>query len=345
MISRRETLKGLVLLAAAEKLTDGGLADVRRHAAPARACQVLPPGAAPADDFLRKCVGCGLCVRQCPEQAIVMEPDALGQLRPRLDFRTGFCRLACDYRCGRACPAGAIVRLPLVPRTRFHMGYATVRKGLCLRTTEGVACTACSRKCPARAISIVDGFPEVDISACVGCGACEHVCPSRNDAHEPAVVVVGYRRPRRSAPGEEERLVGRLREAVAAGKSFAAGRGDAVSKVGEGRGIKPILDALDADPQVFADAVVVDKIVGRAAAAIYVFGGAAKVVAPVMTAGARRFLQARGVMVEADTLVPELRNRKGDGRCPMESAVDKLDDPAAMVSALRAAVARMEREE
>ena len=38
---------------------------------------------------------------------------------------------------------------------------------------------ACERKCPVKAIHIVKGVPVVDKLACLGCGACEHVCPAR----------------------------------------------------------------------------------------------------------------------------------------------------------------------
>jgi len=41
------------------------------------------------------------------------------------------------------------------------------------------------------AVKIEDGFPSVDPAKCIGCGACEHVCPVRP---EPAVFVEGFER-------------------------------------------------------------------------------------------------------------------------------------------------------
>ena len=54
--------------------------------------------------------------------------------------------------------------------------------------TDGVTCGNCSRHCPTGAISMVavdpedengPQFPVVDESKCIGCGACEYVCPAR----------------------------------------------------------------------------------------------------------------------------------------------------------------------
>ncbi len=50
-------------------------------------------------------------------------------------------------------------------------------------------CKGCVRKCPVQAIHLVKGFPVVDRDACIGCGACEHVCPARP---QPAIAVKGY---------------------------------------------------------------------------------------------------------------------------------------------------------
>jgi len=120
-----------------------------------------------------------------------------------------------------------------------------------------------------------------------------------------------------------------------------AGRAAVVSRDGkvvlelEGRGVKPILDALDADADVFAGAVVADRIVGRAAAAIYVVGRASAVIAPVVSQGAARLLGEHGVCVLADVAVPFIVNRSGTGMCPMDANTADLNDPSAIVSELR----------
>ncbi|MBT9775648.1 4Fe-4S dicluster domain-containing protein [Clostridium sp. MCC353] len=44
---------------------------------------------------------------------------------------------------------------------------------------ECVACGACVKVCPRKAISIYKGiFAAVDFAACVGCGLCVGTCPA-----------------------------------------------------------------------------------------------------------------------------------------------------------------------
>lgn len=193
-IGRRETLKGVALLATAEKLTDGGLAGVSLPGRPERTVPVLPPGAGKRSSFRVKCAACQLCVANCPGDCLKpsLKLNSFGQ--PEMDFRKGYCISTCT-RCGAVCPEGAIEHLVGVRRKDVHMGRAVWRRDLCIRTTEQTECTACSRKCPMRAIHIVKGFPVVDQVACIGCGACEHVCPSRP---QPAISVEGY---------EEQRII------------------------------------------------------------------------------------------------------------------------------------------
>jgi ferredoxin-type protein NapF len=42
-----------------------------------------------------------------------------------------------------------------------------------------VGCGSCARHCPSAAISMIDGKPSVNETRCLGCGACEYYCPAR----------------------------------------------------------------------------------------------------------------------------------------------------------------------
>ena len=123
------------------------------------------------------------------------------------------------------------------------------------------------------------------------------------------------------------------RAEVEEGASVVAFCGGAVVARATGRGIGPLLALLDA--QKLRGAVVCDKVVGRAAAAICVAGGAQKVCADLMSAPAAAFLKARGVPSKATRIVPQIDNRDRTGPCPMEDAVRNLEDPAEMVGAIR----------
>ena len=189
-LTRRETLKGVAVIAAAEKLTDGGFADVSVHSRPARAALPLPPGAGSEMRFSNLCVGCGLCAAKCPGGCLVPSTSLLSLGKPEMDFRKGYCLVGC-VKCGDVCPTAAIRRLDADDRPKLRMGLAKVRKELCMRSKAGEKCRACARKCPVGAVKIENGFPSVDPAKCIGCGACEHVCPARP---EPAIFVEGYER-------------------------------------------------------------------------------------------------------------------------------------------------------
>lgn len=104
---------------------------------------------------------------------------------------------------------------------------------------------------------------------------------------------------------------------------------------GNGRGLAPLLDLCDRQPSDVAGAWVVDRVVGRAAAAVCIAFGAARVHADLMCEPARALLAAHGVACSADRVVPQILNRDQSGPCPLEAAVQGLDDVPAMVSAAR----------
>ena len=82
-------------------------------------------------------------------------------------------------------------------------------------------------------------------------------------------------------------------------------------------------------------ALVVDKVVGRAAAAICIVGKTKKVHAMMMSAEAASLLKAHGVEASADKTVPKILNRDLTDGCPMEQTIAGMEDPAEMVRALR----------
>ena len=333
-VTRRDTLKGIVFLAtaeAAEKTTDGGFAPVSPPGVPKRPAPVLPPGAVDRKDFNLKCVACGLCIANCRGGCLSASTSLKRFGQPEMDFRRGYCLVGCAQQCASVCPAGAIRPLDGVVRKNVHMGHAIWKRDLCIRETEGVKCTACSRKCPVGAIHLVEGFPVIDKGACIGCGACEHVCPVRP---MPAIFVKGFERQRIVKPFDEAELVAEMKSLVEKGgvSCVAAKDGVMVGKE-SGKGLAPIFKLFAGGK--LAHALVVDKVVGRAAAAICIVGKAKKVHALMMGADALALLKANGVEAVAEKTVPKILNRDLSDSCPMEQAVEGIDDPAEMVKALK----------
>lgn len=109
---------------------------------------------------------------------------------------------------------------------------------------------------------------------------------------------------------------------------------DGVTYTDTRRGVAPLLALLDSATDV-AGFSAADKVVGKAAAFLYLRLGVAAVHATVISAPAYDLLTANGVSVTYDTLAPAIRNRAGDGFCPMETVTLSLTDPMEAEVAIR----------
>jgi polyferredoxin len=162
---------------------DGGLAPLEDKKAPARETPIIPPGADNSRHFRKHCTGCQLCVSACPNQVLRPSSKISSFMQPQMSFERGYCRPEC-VKCGHVCPTGAIRPITTAEKSATQIGYAVWNKELCVVITDKVACDLCSRKCPAGAITQIpqeDGLktPMIITNRCIGCGSCEHRCPSR----------------------------------------------------------------------------------------------------------------------------------------------------------------------
>ena len=114
----------------------------------------------------------------------------------------------------------------------------------------------------------------------------------------------------------------------------AACRGDD-EYTSRARGVKPLLDLID-DARSLAGYCVADRVVGRAAAYLYVELGARAVHALIMSRAAQEVFTRYSLPCTCDTLVDAIANRTNTGLCPMESAVWDITDPAEAERAIRA---------
>ena len=100
------------------------------------------------------------------------------------------------------------------------------------------------------------------------------------------------------------------------------------------RGVKPLLNWLDSDNRLHGF-VAADKVVGKAAAMIYVLLGIKEVYAAVISTEAKRILEKYQIEVSYDKLTERIHNRTNTGYCPMEDAVWEIEDLQEAVQAVR----------
>ena len=190
--SRRSFLMAAAMVTAAaakaqkDKKVDGGLAVIEDKVAPVRSTPITPPGSFSAENMAKHCTGCQLCVAECPNGVLRPSADPMKLMQPVMSYERGFCRPECT-RCSEVCPAGAIRLIDKATKSSTQLGHAVWIKKNCVVVTDGVECGNCARHCPTGAIDMVDltigesivSVPSVNASRCIGCGACEYVCPAR----------------------------------------------------------------------------------------------------------------------------------------------------------------------
>lgn len=94
------------------------------------------------------------------------------------------------------------------------------------------------------------------------------------------------------------------------------------------KGVRPHLEAIDALGTRLKGTTMVDKIIGRAAALLILYSGAAEVHAGVISAGGRGLLVAAGVKLAFGEETEHIKTVDGRIYCPFEAMVQGIDDPA-----------------
>ncbi len=191
--ARRSFLSATAVLAATsvvkaqEKKVDGGLAVIEDKKIPVRATPIVPPGAWSARHFAQHCTACQLCVSACPNNVLRPSTDLQKLMQPEMSYERGYCRPECT-RCSDVCPAGAIRPITIEEKSSTRIGHAVWIRKNCIPLTDGVECGNCARHCPSGAILMVPSdsedvnsvrIPVVNAERCIGCGACENLCPAR----------------------------------------------------------------------------------------------------------------------------------------------------------------------
>lgn len=191
--TRRSFLSATAVFAATsvvkaqEKKVDGGLAVIEDKKIPVRATPIVPPGAWSARHFARHCTACQLCVSACPNNVLRPSTEPARLMQPEVSYERGYCRPECT-RCSDVCPAGAIRPFTIEDKSSTRIGHAVWIRKNCIPLTDGMECGNCARHCPSGAILMVPSdngnpnsvrIPVVNAERCIGCGACENLCPAR----------------------------------------------------------------------------------------------------------------------------------------------------------------------
>ena len=122
---------------------------------------IRPPGALSEEEFLKRCIKCGQCMKICPTN--VIQPAGIeGGLEnlwtPVLNNRIGSsgCQLNC-VACGNICPTSAIRPITLseklgkdnfASKGPIKLGTAFVDRNRCLPWSMDKPCIVCQENCP-----------------------------------------------------------------------------------------------------------------------------------------------------------------------------------------------------
>jgi formate hydrogenlyase subunit 6/NADH:ubiquinone oxidoreductase subunit I len=189
------------LVGAQTRKGDGGLAVIKDKEIPNRTTQLTPPGSLGASNFTKHCTACNLCISSCPNQVLRPSDNVKTLMQPEMSYERGYCRPEC-VKCSEVCPTGAILPISAVDKSAIQIGHAVWNKDRCLVNTDQVACSNCARHCPTGAIQMVPmeannpkalKMPVINTERCIGCGACENLCPARPLS---AICVEGHERHR-----------------------------------------------------------------------------------------------------------------------------------------------------
>lgn len=178
---------GAATVNAQAKRMDGGLAVLVDKKVPTRKVALKPAGSISLQHFSSHCTACQLCVAGCPNGVLRPSSSLSTLMQPEMSYERGYCRPECT-RCSEVCPTGAIHLVTPSEKSSIHIGKAVWISDNCVVNTDSVNCGHCASHCPAGAILLVSKdpgnpaslkIPSVDESRCIGCGACENLCPAR----------------------------------------------------------------------------------------------------------------------------------------------------------------------
>ena len=119
---------------------------------------------------------------------------------------------------------------------------------------------------------------------------------------------------------------------LAEGCSCVLVKGNQILKSNE-RGVKPLMNWLERGLDLTGFCAA-DKVIGKATAFLYVYLGVREVYGNIISRQAVEVLSKYGVALSCGQVVDAVLNRKGDGFCPMETAVWDIFELDAAIAAI-----------
>lgn len=100
---------------------------------------------------------------------------------------------------------------------------------------------------------------------------------------------------------------------------------DSVLTTHQNRGVADLLQLISDQPQRLKGAIVADKIIGKAAAALMATGGVIEVHTNIICTPARELLEKEGIAVYASDEVPQILNRDKSSMCPIDTQLEGIE--------------------
>jgi len=129
----------------------------------------------------------------------------------------------------------------------------------------------------------------------------------------------------------------------AQGISCVVIRGGQVIHTADGRGVAPLLDLYHNGREKLQGSLVVDRVIGKAAAMILTLGEAGSVYGEVMSVPGRDYLAGRGITCQYGQIVDVIAGQDGTGMCPIEASVLDEDDPQEGLGAMTRRIAELRK--
>lgn len=97
--------------------------------------------------------------------------------------------------------------------------------------------------------------------------------------------------------------------------------------VSNDRGVTPLIRLLKDNKMQLKEALVADKVIGKAAALLMVYAGVKEVYTPIISVPALQVFNNHNIIINYDKIVKRIINRNGDGLCPMETLCIDIESP------------------